>query len=371
MKKFLLNLLEDILTFPAKKILLKFKPKVIAITGSVGKTSAKEAVYFLLSNVLSSKIIRSKNSLNTKFGIPLAVLGFSKAPVSPNDSSITNLLWIFYIIVAWVKFPIIYFSKKYPEILVIEISADKPGDIKKICNWLDVDIAVYTQIAPAHLEYFKDTKGVFEEKKALAESLTKDGILILNRKDPWSSSIQKSSKAKAIYYQYEQFDMANTIAKTVGKIFNVQISEADQILKNFKTLHGRLDKIKIKGITLIDDTYNANPSSTGYALDYLDQDPGKRKIAFLGDMLELGNYESKGHQMITQRARKICNQLILVGENYHKFKKYSDYWYKSAKQAAEALPIKMKKGDVILVKGSRSMTMEIIIDKLKQILERN
>ena len=364
MKKIFTKYLQKALQKPAERILRKFNPKIIAITGSVGKTSAKEAIFFLLSQKINKKIWKNQGNLNTKFGIPLAILGFKNAPVSVDDPSYKNIIWLFYLIFIWIKYFLIIIKNSYPDFLIIEISADKPGDIKQICSWLKPHIGVYTKIAPAHLEFFNDTKGVYEEKKQLAESLTQEGYLILNKLDPWSKNIAKNSKANTCYYNNNDFDMVEKAAVKVGEIFGIDAEEAIRIIKKLKPVKGRLNIIQKKSIIIIDDTYNSNPASASYALQFLKNQKGKRKIAFLGDMLELGRYEEKGHQIIAYQANQICDFLILVGSRFKKQKEKANFWFKNSQTAADNIPIQFQPGDVVLIKGSRGIKMENIIKKI-------
>jgi UDP-N-acetylmuramoyl-tripeptide--D-alanyl-D-alanine ligase len=249
--------------------------------------------------------------------------------------------------------------------LVLEIAADLPGDIRRICSWIKFDIAVYTKIVPAHLEFFKTTKGVFNEKKQLAKSLSPEAILILNKKDPWSANIAKESAAKVYYYDNDEIDLNIKAASMLAEIIGINSQKIKESLKKYKPLPGRLNKININGIEIIDDTYNANPSSVSLALNIIKGIKAKRKIVILGSMFELGDYQEKAHKTISKKAKDISDILILVGENYYGEKDGADYWFLDSQEFIDKNSLAFIPGDLILVKGSRSMKMEKIIIYLK------
>ncbi len=362
MKEFILNLLEKSLVIPAKTVLGYFEPKIIAITGSVAKSSTKEAISQVLTNGFGSGVEKSHGTLNTKFGLPLSILLFKNPPK-------INFLWGFFVFFAYLKMIYFILSKKYPKYLILEIAADLPGDIERICKWLKVDIAVYTKIVPAHLEFFKTTKGIFNEKKQLAKSLGQEGVLILNKKDPWSSNIAKETKAKVFYYDNSEIDLSKQAAVRVGELMGLEKKLIDKSLEKLKPLEGRLNNIKIKNITIIDDSYNANPGSVDLALNYLKTISGKRKIVILGSMAELGDYSEKAHGIISKKAKESSDLLFLIGENYYEYRKNANNWFLDSLEFIEKNNIQYKAGDVILIKGSRLMKMEKIIQYLKHKLK--
>lgn len=146
MKEFFKNKIIKILEWQAKAVLSKYNPRIIAITGSVGKTSTKDAVFLVLNKFF--KVRKSEKSFNSEFGVPLTILGCKSGWNNP-WLWLKNIVWGFYMMI---------FNIDYPEWLVLEIGADKPGDIREISSWLKSDVVVLTKIAeiPAHIEFFKD-----------------------------------------------------------------------------------------------------------------------------------------------------------------------------------------------------------------------
>ncbi|MEK7609520.1 MAG: UDP-N-acetylmuramoyl-tripeptide--D-alanyl-D-alanine ligase [Patescibacteria group bacterium] len=169
-----MNLLKKILvlilTLESRLIIAKYKPFIVAITGSVGKTSTKDAIYDVLKK--QSKYVRkSEKSLNSEIGLPLTIIGVPNAWRDLGGWS-RNIME---------GLRLIFAKKEYPDCLILEIGADHPGDIIKVGKWLHPDISVITQISttPVHVEFFSSPEEVFEEKAALAEAIKPSGTLVL------------------------------------------------------------------------------------------------------------------------------------------------------------------------------------------------
>jgi len=163
MKKFIISLLQK----RAKVVLDKFKPRVVAITGSVGKTSAKQAIALVLST--KYKIRTAEKNFNNEIGVPLTILGM-KSP-GRNPFGWLTLFWKS------------YFIKTYPEMLILEYGADHPGDIKNLCDLASPDVAIITGISPVHAEFFKDIDHLADEKSEIIKRLPDNGVAILNGDD--------------------------------------------------------------------------------------------------------------------------------------------------------------------------------------------
>src|SRR3989339_2092923 len=174
MKKAFKKIIVFIITWQAKLIIKKYNPKIIAITGSVGKTSTKDAIFTILSKF---KIVRkSQKSFNSEIGLPLTILGSENGWNDP-------FIWLENIIHG---FYLILWKQSYPEYLVLEVGVGKPGDIKNnVAPWLNPDMVVITRFPdkPVHVEFFESVESIIEEKSALAFALKKDGILVLNHDD--------------------------------------------------------------------------------------------------------------------------------------------------------------------------------------------
>jgi len=170
-----------ILQAEAKAVLRKYRPHVVAITGSVGKTSTKDAVYAVLSKKFHVR--KSEKSFNSEVGVPLTILGLGNAWGNP-------LRWLQNIIDG---LSLIVTTRNYPEWLVLEVGADRPGDIKSLASWIKVDIAIITRLpeVPVHVEFFDSVEAVIEEKASLIDALRPGGTLLLYADDERTKKLQQ------------------------------------------------------------------------------------------------------------------------------------------------------------------------------------
>jgi UDP-N-acetylmuramyl pentapeptide synthase len=392
-----------ILTLEARLVLWRYQPKIIAVTGSVGKTTTKDAIFAALSPHLH--IRKSEKSLNSEFGVPLTILGLESGWNDP-------LKWISNIFQGLLQ---ILIRTNYPKWLVIEVGADRPGDIRRIARWLRPDIAIITAIPkiPVHVEYFASPEEVFKEKRALAEYLKPGGTLVLYGDDTRLQSASTSFKGAVITYGYDEkntftishdailydgstptgtsfrVDYAGasipvvlygalgrpraysaTAALAVATIIQNNMIEAGQSLGSWLPSPGRLRLIPgMRHSMIIDDTYNASPAATMAALDTLNQVSATRRIAVLADMMELGKYSSDAHKEVGAYAATCCDVLITVGFRARAIAEAAldagmsddailQYEHGESERAGLELAPNVREGDVILVKGSQSMRME-------------
>jgi UDP-N-acetylmuramoyl-tripeptide--D-alanyl-D-alanine ligase len=182
-----------ILEWEARLVLKKYKPSIIAVTGSVGKTSTKDAIYEVVASKYHTK--KSKKSYNSELGVPLAILGLETGWNSP-------LLWIQN---CWKGLLLLILKNHYPTWLVLEVGVDRPGDMARISHWLNPSVVVITKFAdiPPHVEFFDSPEAVYAEKWHLALSLQKGGTLIINGDDErLIAYAQKDSHLKTISYGF-------------------------------------------------------------------------------------------------------------------------------------------------------------------------
>ena len=407
MREFLKKLVIFVLTWEAKLILKKYKPKIVAITGSVGKTSTKDAV----AKVLEAKfrVRKSQKSYNSELGVPLAIIG---AQTGWNSV----LRWLSAI---WQGVGIIVRRTPYPEILVLEVGVDRPGDIKAIRSWLEPDVAVVTTLAdvPVHIEFFKSPEELFAEKAELVKNLSPEKFVLLNFDDLEVMKMKDKTQAKIITfgfsegsefwgYEYElmfregtpegiKFKVKNQnqevpvkilnafgrhqvypalAAIAAGKIFDIKLEDAAETLSLYSPPPGRLKLVKgIKDTLILDDSYNSSPKALQAALEVLGEIEAPRKIAVLGDMLELGKHTITAHRDLGRLAAARINLLVTVGvrakffsEGAAKagFKKRDIKSFSNSDEAGEGLLKIIKPGDLILVKGSQGIRMEKIVEKI-------
>ena len=171
MKIFFKKIITLILEIESRIVLQKYNPTIIAVTGSVGKTSTKDAIYTVMSSS-SLSVRKSEKSFNGEIGLPLTILGCKNAWNNP-------LAWLGNILSG---IEMIIFKTKYPKCLILEIGADHPGDIRRITKWLKPDIAVMTKISevPVHVEFFSSPEELFKEKSYLAKALKKNGTIVFS-----------------------------------------------------------------------------------------------------------------------------------------------------------------------------------------------
>ena len=411
MKSIFKKIISLIITCEAILIIKKYKPKIIAVTGSVGKTSTKDAIFAVMSS--SFFVRKSEKSFNSDIGIPLTILGCQNAWFDP---------------IKWCRnifrgLELILFTKKYPEWLILEVGADRPGDIKNVSRWLKPKLVVLTSFAkvPVHVEFFKDRDAVIREKKYLVDALKHDGILIVNGDDEDSVKIKESAKNISIIYgtsniadliateiknyygkdggiegvtfkvEYKENIVpviikgalgdkslySSLAAIAVGISQKINIVKAAEALINLEASKGRMRIIKgIKNTTIIDDTYNSSPKALISALNTLKEikvSNSAKKIAVLGDMLELGKHSIDEHYKAGKLVADVCDILLTVGIRSRKIaegaldgllSEKNIYQFENSVEAGKFLQNILKEGDVILIKGSQSMRMERTVEEV-------
>ncbi len=402
----------------------KYKPNIIAVTGSVGKTSTKDAIYSVVSK--DAYVRKSEKSFNSEIGIPLTILGAPNAWHNP-FKWIQNLFDGLFLIL---------FRANYPEWLVLEVGADRPGDIRSLASWLPVDIAVITKLpdVPVHVEFFDSPQAVIEEKASLIKALKQGGTLILYADDERTKSLAlRAGEHPVIFYGMEKdsyvhaenmlpmFDaegwpsgmsaqifVGETTAPieikgtlgthallsvlagvAVGSVFKKPIDAMVSSLKTYDPPPGRMRILRgIKETLIIDDTYNSSPAAASAALDALAfigphfakaRHKRGRKIAVLGDMLELGRHSVEEHRKLGAHTAKKATLLLTIGFRArdiaegaldHGLKDGAILQFEDAEKAGQELDNFIKPGDTILVKGSQGMRMEKIVEMLMHNPER-
>jgi len=386
----------------AKKMIKKHQPEIIGITGSMGKTSCKEAVKLVLGS--KYQVLAPERSYNTEIGLPLTVFA-EKVPVK-----IYSLLgWLLLILRCFSK---LIFWQNYPKILILEMGADKPGDIGYLTNLAKPHISIVTSVAPTHLLRFKTVEEVAQEKSVIIQCLNKDDFALLNIDDEQVRKMASKTQAKVIFYGFNpQADLVvldlnqkfpqitfrlkyqneeacfklNLLADYLvysllpaiacGIIYGFSLPEIARILKDYRPPKGRMNLIEgVNQSLIIDDSYNSNPQAALAALEVLAKFEG-RKIAALGTMNELGEYEEEGHRLVGQKVAEVADLLITVGEPARKYlaseanksglPASSIFCFKDSLSAGEFLRSRLEKGDVVLVKGSQNnVRMEWLVEKI-------
>jgi len=351
----------------------KFKGKMVCLTGSNGKTTTKEIVYSLLSSL--GPCHRTEGNKNNQIGVPLTLTCLD----------MNNI-----------------FS-------VIEIGTSSPGEINKLAEMVKPDIGLITNVAPSHLEGLGSLNKVAEEKGALLEKLTSNGVAVLpidsvffeewKERNSSSNLISFGMNREAdvsldvvemdVYKNLTTFEVMvngkrfhcklgtlgvhnalNTAAAfAVALALDLDIEKLKNSLEAVEFPSRRLSVHKLKeGPLLIDDSYNANPESMKKSLDLLGEIKGKKRFFVAGEMAELGSEEESYHQEICKYSEKRVDEFLCVGELWKDGLKkitHKSKLFDSKDKLLDYLVEKIGKDSVIMVKGSRSASMDYIVDKLK------
>ncbi len=355
-------------------------PTVIGVTGSVGKTTSKD----MIASVLSSdyQVHKNQGNLNTEIGLPLSILEM----------------------------------KEDDEIAVLEMAMRGQGQIAELAAIAEPKVGVVTNIGETHIEILGSIENIAKAKGELLRALPADGVAAVNGDDPWCRKIAQELECQVYYFSKEgngdvlaeeivnlkdqgisftiasgerrfpvhiplpgMHNVENALAAvTVGLFFGVDPSAIAKQFSRFTSSSMRMEIIRREDFTVINDTYNASPRSTEAALDVLKDMKGKGStMAILGDMLELGEREEEGHREIGSKvAAKGIDRLITVGDRAKFIAKAaveagmaesSVFAGSSKEEALEALRDNLDEGDTILVKGSRGMAMEDIVEAMLEI----
>jgi UDP-N-acetylmuramoyl-tripeptide--D-alanyl-D-alanine ligase len=368
-----LKALQQIARFWRRKLDLR----VIGITGSVGKSTTKEMVAEVLS--MRYRTLKSMGNLNNEIGLPLSVLRLSSGH----------------------------------QRAVLEMGFYVPGEIAFLCDIAQPQVGVVTNIGTVHAERAGSQEAIAQGKSELVQSLPSapEGIAILNFDDPWVRKMEEKTRAQVLFYglspeadlwadeviglglegirfrlHYERETLHVRVpligrhsvhtalrATAVGLVEGLTWQEIFGGLKQGHT-QLRLAAVRSKtGALLLDDTYNASPESMLAALNLLDELDG-RKIAVLGDMLELGQYERQGHEMVGLRAAQVATILLTLGPRSHTIanaalraglKKSAILEFEEMEPIIDWLSKNLTEKDTVLVKGSRGLHMDDIVNALE------
>lgn len=407
MKSFLRNAVLRLLVGLARIRLKRLRLFIVGVTGSVGKTSTKDAIFTILKQRYWT--FKSNKSYNTEFGLPLAILEQDSGFSSPTKwlKTIFGALWKAFI------------GGRHMQMLVIEMGVDKPGDMNELLKLIQPQVGVMTNIKPVHLGegQFQDLDDIFNEKKKLVESLPEKGIAVLNADDGHIVALKDKLSCRTLWYgwaewadvrvvqaqhsmeglsfviQYKDHVVEATVpvlgsfqiyvllpAIAVSLTQGFTLEEAVAALREYKLPPGRMNPIPgLKESLIIDSSYNASPEAVIQAIDILGESPA-RKIAVLGNMNELGKVAEKKHREIGKYVADKADMLITVGEfakyiqeeaRENGFLESQSNHFEDAREAADFLKKSIQKHDTILVKGSQNkVRLERLVKQLMQEPER-
>jgi len=405
MKELLKKAVLFLLKFLAKVKLSRMNAKIIGVTGSVGKTTCKDAIFEVLSQ--KYKVLRNEKSYNSEFGLLLTILhqesGFSSAG-------------------QWLKtlfkgfFRAIFARDRY-DFLVLEMGVDKPGDMDFLTDVVRPDVAVITAIKPVHMAdgQFKSLEEIYEEKSKIFTALKKGGIALVNLDDEYISKtvdegkinfntyaakkrahfkaekvIQKDfglefdvlynndclSFKTTLFGEYQVYSLLPAIA--AGLMYDVPNDKIIKAVNEFKLPPGRMSLIEgIKDVLILDSSYNASPEAVIEALKVLKYFGDKRrgrKIFVFGNMNELGADSKEQHQKIGALIPGYADILITVGDevvfaassaNKNNMDSANIFSFKTAREAADFYKKHSIKNDIVLVKGSQNkVRLEVFIKEI-------
>jgi UDP-N-acetylmuramoyl-tripeptide--D-alanyl-D-alanine ligase len=346
--------------------------KLVGITGSVGKTTTKEILAAMLARRF--RVARNPGSLNNTLGFPVALLGIPEGT----------------------------------EWMVAEMGMSTPGELRQVSDLGRPDVAVFTNVRPAHLQAFGSLEAIREAKAELLDGLAEDGLVVANRDDPQVVEIARRHAGRVIWFGRET--TADYRVEDVGSLTNGRVGSrfklvtADETLEVELPMHGlynidnflaaaacantlgiplvdiaeavqAVEPSPMRGVvhrladgsTVVDDCYNSNPAALNEALRSALEIPGKRHWAILGDMLELGEAAGEFHEEAGRAAAELgFSPIIGVGPLARRLVEGArsagaeSHWYQGA-QAAAAVAEELRPGDTLLVKGSRGVGLEVVV----------
>jgi len=368
---------------------LRFSPRVVGITGSVGKTTTKE----IAAAVLGQRFVTLKNpgNQNNEIGLPLTVLALDEQH----------------------------------QMLVLEMGMYDVGEIAQLCQIARPHVGVVTNVGPVHLERLGSMERIVQAKTELVQALPAGGVAVLNADDPLVAGMASQTQAQVFWYGlnpagrtgsridsdaylwadeiesegldgirfrfHYQGDVLHVRAPLLGRhsvhtalraaaVGLVEGLSWEEIVRGMQQIDVQLRLIAARGLngaTLLDDTYNASPASTMAALNLLADLPAQngRRIAVLGDMLELGSYEEEGHRKVGVRAADVVDLLVTVGQRAQLIAEEAlaaglpasrVLALNDAQTAVAELHSILGPGDVVLVKGSRAVHMDDVATALTE-----
>ncbi len=355
----------------------KFNVRAVAITGSNGKTTTKDMIAEVLSK--SYKVIKSPRSYNTQIGVPLTLFNLSPEV----------------------------------EVLVVELGASMLGEIKMLTRISLPEMGVITNITSAHLEFFGSFENVVRAKFELLENMPEDKTAVLNSDDESLFARMKKEKRKVVTFGIDRkvdfraedisyskrgevrfklngkfpvqlkllgrHNVYNALAAfAVGDLLGVDAEKITHTLRDFTSPPLRMEQVEFNGIKVINDSYNANPASMENALNAIRQiKTTGRKVAVLGDMLELGEKTQTFHRELGNKVAKSGIDILITvgklakwvgqGAEGKGLEKDSIKSFEDKREAIEFLRENLKGGDLVLVKGSRRMKLEDLVESLRKI----
>jgi len=356
----------------ARYILSRYRPEVVGVTGSTGKTTAKEAIAEVLNQRF--RVFRSYANYSGCYGLPISL-----GRLGPDH-----------------------------EVAVLELAADSFDEVRDLSALTRPRVGVVTAVNEAHIQYLGSLEAIAREKACLVEALPADGLAVLNRDDPrvlamrdrtraqvWTYGLSSQADFAARDIECDREGVSFTLvyegvphrarlrllgrhsvyaalaAAAVGVWYGVLWEEILEALAELPPQKGRLCPLRgRRGSLLLDDSYSASPASALAALETLAELEASRRIAVLGDMEQLGDFSSEAHRRVGRRAAGVVDYLITKGEKARWIAEAAEeagldpgriYVTYRAEEAVERLAEELSSGDVVLIKGSTEARMEEVV----------
>ncbi len=377
-KHIIFKVLQAILFSQARMIRRRTTGPVIAVVGSVGKTSTKDALAIVVRHAVGAgNCFVTAKSLNAELGVPLTMLGFNRLP--------HGIGWL----VALGKAQLIAFFGIAPKAMVVELGEENRGDLATFARLVRPTHLVFTELSEAHSAYLGSVEDIEKEFLSVVPFLATDGTIIVNADNPKLAALKVSSTqtkinvrlhARADYFSSgakvtpdgttaiihhanrtqkvtikrwgEHHIYAVLFMAALADFFEVRPTQQLTLFKSLRPSPGRGVLIEgKKGSVILDDSYNAQPAAMVAALEALRQFPAKTKIAILGDMRELAQPESH-HLAIGKLAREVADYIIAVGPESKRYG--ANEWYLDAASAGQSALRLLAPGVIVLVKGSQN-----------------
>ena len=354
--------------------------KVVAITGSAGKTTTKEITAEFLGTTY--RVIRNRGNLNNHIGLPLSLMELTAKP----------------------------------DVAVVELGMNHAGEISTLVRIAEPDVRVWTNVGEAHLGFFASVEAIADAKAEILEGANSESVLVANGDDPLVASRARRFAGRVMTFGLNRisdvraenvvergidgtsarvttpkgsFDLttpligrgnlANILAATaVGVHFDVPLSAMAECAGTLKAAHHRGDVLRLgKGVVVIDDSYNANPTATRRAIEVLlSSKTSGRRVAVIGEMLELGDHGEQLHTQVGEAAANAgVDKLVAIGGHnavaaavaaiMAGLPRDRAHYFKSSDEAANAFASFVQPGDLVLVKGSRGIRTDLVVDRLK------
>ncbi len=409
----------------AQLTIWRYRPGIVGVTGTVGKTSTKIAIKTVLGK--TRRVRAASGNLNNDLGLPLAILGDWResdlrlvSRAQPRGTARFRKLFFWMRVIVTSIWRLVFRDPNYPEILILEYGADRPGDIKNLLKIARPNVSVVTAVGdiPVHVEFYAGPDELAREKGRLVEYLPAAGFAVLNYDDEAVLNMEQRTRAHLMTFGFEKgaevkisrlenrienghpvgvsFKLeykgafvpvrlqkvfgrshayAAAAAAAVGIVFGMNLVAISDALGEYVPAESRMSLVAgVKQTFILDDAYNASPLSMHAALDTLRSLPAKRRIAVLGDMLELGKYTIEAHEAMGKIAAESANVLVTVGPRA-KFvaeaaraagmKKTAIISFDTADEARKPLQDLIKEGDLILVKASHAMALDRIVEEIR------